>query len=117
MIPLFGASGTVEHVALVIKDQTEETLARERAEAARADAEGLAAQRAEQERWLQMVLDQMPMPLIFVEPGYEADKVVLKDGGRICDVAPTMLQLLGIAQPAAMTGHCLLPDHFPNAPR
>jgi hypothetical protein len=33
MLPLFGASGSVEHVALVIKDQTEETLARERAEA------------------------------------------------------------------------------------
>ena len=68
LMPLFGASGAVEHVALVFKDQTEETLARERAEAARDDAEGLAAQRAEQERWLQMVLDQMPMPLIFVEP-------------------------------------------------
>ena len=68
MMPLLGASGTVEHVALVFKDQTEETLARERAEAAQADAEGLAAHRAEQERWLQTVLDQMPMPLIFVEP-------------------------------------------------
>ena len=28
----------------------------------------MAAQRAEQERWLQTVLDQMPMPLIFIEP-------------------------------------------------
>jgi nitrogen fixation/metabolism regulation signal transduction histidine kinase len=69
LLPLFGASGGVEHVALVFKDQTDETLARERAEAAQADAEGLAAQRAEQERWLQTVLDQMPTPLIFVEPG------------------------------------------------
>ena len=68
LLPLFGPSGGVEHVALVFKDQTDETLARERAEAAQADAEGLAAQRAEQERWLQTVLDQMPMPLIFVEP-------------------------------------------------
>ena len=68
LIPLFGASDAVEHVALVIKDETAETLARERAEAARADAEGLAAQRADQERWLQAVLDRMPMPLIFVEP-------------------------------------------------
>ena len=68
LLPLFGPSGGVEHVALVIKDQTDETLARERAEAAQADAEGLAAQSAEQERWLQTVLDQMPMPLIFVEP-------------------------------------------------
>jgi signal transduction histidine kinase len=69
LLPLFGASGAVEHVALVIKDQTEETLAREHAEAARATAEGLAAERAEQEKWLQTVLDQMPTPLVFVEPG------------------------------------------------
>jgi signal transduction histidine kinase len=69
LIPLFGASDAVEHVALVIKDETQETLARERAEAARADAEGLAAQRAEQEQWLHMVLDQMPLPIVFVEPG------------------------------------------------
>jgi signal transduction histidine kinase len=68
MMPLFSPSGAVEHVALVIKDQTEETLERERAEAAREEAEGLAAQRADQERWLQTVLDQMPMPLVFVEP-------------------------------------------------
>ncbi len=68
LLPLFGASETVEHVALVFKDQTEETLARERAEAAQASAEELAAHRAEQERWLQTVLDQMPMPLLFVEP-------------------------------------------------
>jgi signal transduction histidine kinase len=68
MLPLLGPSGGVEHVAIVFKDQTEETLAREHAEAGRADAEGLAAQRAEQERWLQAVLDQMPMPLVFVEP-------------------------------------------------
>jgi signal transduction histidine kinase len=68
LIPLFGASGGVEHVALVFKDQTEETLARERAEAARADAEGLAAHRLDQEQWLRTVLDQMPTPLIFVEP-------------------------------------------------
>jgi 2,3-bisphosphoglycerate-independent phosphoglycerate mutase len=29
-------------------------------------------------------------------------------GGRICDVAPTMLALLGIPQPKAMTGVNLL---------
>jgi signal transduction histidine kinase len=68
LLPLFGASDRVEHVALVFKDQTDETLARERAEAERADAQGLAAQRAEQERWLRTVLDEMPMPLVFVEP-------------------------------------------------
>jgi signal transduction histidine kinase len=68
MLPLFSPAGVVEHVALVFKDQTEETLARERAEAARAYAEGLAAQREDQEKWLEMALDQMPTPLVFIEP-------------------------------------------------
>jgi len=32
----------------------------------------------------------------------------LQDGGRICDVAPTMLELLGLPQPLAMTGRSLI---------
>lgn len=32
----------------------------------------------------------------------------LTDGGRLADVAPTLLQLLNVPQPAAMTGHSLL---------
>jgi 2,3-bisphosphoglycerate-independent phosphoglycerate mutase len=31
----------------------------------------------------------------------------IRSGGRICDVAPTMLELLGIAVPKAMTGFSL----------
>jgi 2,3-bisphosphoglycerate-independent phosphoglycerate mutase len=47
-----------------------------------------------------------PVPLLYVN---DADtKATLKPGGRICDVAPTMLELLGLPQPAAMTGHSLL---------
>src|SRR3984957_1364892 len=47
-----------------------------------------------------------PVPLLYVN---DADRrAVLRSGGRICDVAPTMLALLGIEQPAAMTGHSLL---------
>ena len=47
-----------------------------------------------------------PVPLLYVN---DADRQVkLKPGGRICDVAPTMLELLGLPQPAAMTGHSLL---------
>lgn len=30
------------------------------------------------------------------------------DGGRLCDVAPTLLDLMNIAQPQAMTGHSLI---------
>jgi 2,3-bisphosphoglycerate-independent phosphoglycerate mutase len=43
-----------------------------------------------------------PVPLLYVN---DADKhAVVRPHGRICDVAPTMLELLGIAQPATMTG-------------
>jgi 2,3-bisphosphoglycerate-independent phosphoglycerate mutase len=46
-----------------------------------------------------------PVPLLYVN---DADaKAKLKTGGRICDVAPTMLELLGLPKPAAMTGHSL----------
>jgi 2,3-bisphosphoglycerate-independent phosphoglycerate mutase len=30
------------------------------------------------------------------------------ENGRLCDVAPTMLSLMGFEQPAIMTGHSLL---------
>ncbi|MFM7806608.1 MAG: 2,3-bisphosphoglycerate-independent phosphoglycerate mutase, partial [Planctomycetota bacterium] len=32
----------------------------------------------------------------------------LREGGRLGDVAPTLLQMLGLAQPTAMTGRSLL---------
>jgi 2,3-bisphosphoglycerate-independent phosphoglycerate mutase len=47
-----------------------------------------------------------PVPLLYVNDGDRSAR--LKSGGRICDVAPTMLTLLGISVPAAMTGHSLL---------
>ena len=46
------------------------------------------------------------VPFIYVNPHDKSAKV--REGGRICDVAPTMLALLGLAQPAAMTGTSLL---------
>ncbi len=47
-----------------------------------------------------------PVPLLYVN---DADtSAQLRKGGRICDVAPTLLELLHIAQPAAMTGQSLL---------
>jgi 2,3-bisphosphoglycerate-independent phosphoglycerate mutase len=44
-----------------------------------------------------------PVPLVVTTDG-----LTLRDGGVLADVAPTILQLLGIAQPAAMTGRSLL---------
>lgn len=44
-----------------------------------------------------------PVPFIVV-----GDRVQLRDGGCLADVAPTVLQLLGIPQPAEMTGASLI---------
>jgi 2,3-bisphosphoglycerate-independent phosphoglycerate mutase len=47
-----------------------------------------------------------PVPLLYVN---DADRqATIRSGGRICDVAPTMLELMGLAQPQEMTGKSLL---------
>ena len=47
-----------------------------------------------------------PVPLLYVN---DADTHArLRGGGRICDVAPMMLELLGLSQPKEMTGRSLL---------
>ena len=45
-----------------------------------------------------------PVPLVYL--GDRAD-AVLREGGSLRDVAPTVLDLLGLAKPAEMTGHSL----------
>ena len=45
-----------------------------------------------------------PVPLVYV--GERA--AALRPGGALRDVAPTLLDLMGLPQPAAMTGHSLL---------
>ena len=44
-----------------------------------------------------------PVPVIVTAEG-----AALRDGGILADVAPTILELLGIDQPEAMTGRSLL---------
>lgn len=46
----------------------------------------------------------LPVPFVYV--GNRS--LSLKDGGSLADVAPTMLDLLGVAQPAEMTGRSLV---------
>jgi 2,3-bisphosphoglycerate-independent phosphoglycerate mutase len=46
-----------------------------------------------------------PVPLLLVNP---PAGVTGLSSGRLADVAPTLLRLMGLAQPAAMTGHPLL---------
>jgi len=44
------------------------------------------------------------VPLVHIS----SDPVELADGGRLCDIAPTMLTLMGIEVPKEMTGRCLI---------
>ncbi len=43
-----------------------------------------------------------------VGEGYEAGKTRMREGGRLADVAPTVLQLMGLQKPAEMTGQSLV---------
>lgn len=46
-----------------------------------------------------------PVPLILAGAGVSGIKL---ENGRLCDIAPTVLSLMGIAQPAEMTGNNLI---------
>jgi 2,3-bisphosphoglycerate-independent phosphoglycerate mutase len=47
-----------------------------------------------------------PVPLVYVN---DADRDArIRAGGRLCDIAPTMLEVLGLPQPPDMTGRSLL---------
>jgi 2,3-bisphosphoglycerate-independent phosphoglycerate mutase len=48
-----------------------------------------------------------PVPLVLVA---EDDTRPLRGGGALCDVAPTILGLLGLGQPKGMTGKDLRVD-------
>ncbi|HEY2718282.1 MAG TPA: hypothetical protein VGI52_01530, partial [Solirubrobacteraceae bacterium] len=48
-----------------------------------------------------------PVPMIVTMHGVKLDQ----QGGILADVAPTVLDLLGIEQPVAMSGHSLLREH------
>ena len=45
-----------------------------------------------------------PVPFIYVSH----EKQPLREGGKLCDIAPTMLDVMGLAKPAAMTGESLI---------
>ena len=48
-----------------------------------------------------------PVPFLVVNPPAAIRRL---EDGRLADVAPTLLALLGLARPAAMTGHSLIGD-------
>ena len=50
-----------------------------------------------------------PVPLVMVLPESSGERdVQLGDGGALRDIAPTLLELLGLPQPEQMSGHSLL---------
>lgn len=55
-----------------------------------------------------------PVPFIMVDPDlkHPAD-VTLKNAGTLADVAPTALQIMGVAKPELMTGNSLVQDGYP----
>lgn len=48
-----------------------------------------------------------PVPVILVSNDQQLNQQSLVSGGQLQDVAPTILKLLGLPQPAEMTGRCL----------
>jgi 2,3-bisphosphoglycerate-independent phosphoglycerate mutase len=43
-----------------------------------------------------------------VGEGYSAGKTRMREGGRLADIAPTVLQLMGLPKPPEMTGESLI---------
>ncbi len=56
-----------------------------------------------------------PVPCILVEP--EPGDGTLRDGGTLIDVAPTLLHLLDLPKPEAMTGQSLIEGEGPSGRR
>jgi 2,3-bisphosphoglycerate-independent phosphoglycerate mutase len=48
------------------------------------------------------------VPLVYLSPDGTAAGRTVRDGGSLCDIAPTVLSLLGIEKPQVMTGESLL---------
>ncbi|HZW99173.1 MAG TPA: 2,3-bisphosphoglycerate-independent phosphoglycerate mutase, partial [Trueperaceae bacterium] len=49
-----------------------------------------------------------PVPCVLVSNDPAVNALTLREGGALCDVAPTVLDLMGLVQPEAMTGVSLI---------
>jgi len=49
-----------------------------------------------------------PVPVVYVAPDGGDGGRRIRTGGTLADIAPTLLELMGIEKPAAMTGDSLL---------
>ncbi len=55
------------------------------------------------EPWTAHTTNPVPFILVNADPSYK-----LREGGRLCDLIPTMIELMGMEQPAEMTGESLI---------
>ncbi len=55
------------------------------------------------EPWTAHTTNPVPFVLINADPSYS-----LREGGRLCDIVPTLIDLMGLEQPEEMTGESLL---------
>ncbi|MBQ4372906.1 MAG: 2,3-bisphosphoglycerate-independent phosphoglycerate mutase, partial [Lachnospiraceae bacterium] len=53
--------------------------------------------------WTAHTTNPVPFILVNADPSY-----TLAEGGKLCDIIPTLIELMGMEQPEEMTGHSLL---------
>lgn len=53
--------------------------------------------------WTAHTTNPVPFLLVNYDPAY-----TLREGGALCDIVPTMIEMMGMEQPKEMTGHSLL---------
>jgi len=46
-----------------------------------------------------------PVPVILVD---KSKNIQIREGGKLADIAPTLLELMGLNQPTEMTGRSLI---------
>ncbi|ERG94991.1 2,3-bisphosphoglycerate-independent phosphoglycerate mutase [Haloquadratum walsbyi] len=49
-----------------------------------------------------------PVPIIYTGPDGSGEGYTIRDEGSLCDIAPTLLEIMSVEQPAAMTGTSLI---------
>ncbi|WP_435074466.1 2,3-bisphosphoglycerate-independent phosphoglycerate mutase [Halorubrum sp. HHNYT27] len=51
-----------------------------------------------------------PVPFVYLTPDGDDGGRTVREGGSLCDIAPTLVDLIGVDRPAEMTGESLLSD-------
>ena len=51
-----------------------------------------------------------PVPVVYLTPDGDGGGAAIRDDGSLCDIAPTVLDLMGLDRPSEMTGESLLSE-------